>query len=426
MIGWMLDQAMKWLLKPVQTALNLLWSLMVATLFHLPDVTGLHPVQVLAARSLLVVNISYSLVIVAVGIALMLPSGPKVVRDSGDLVPGLVVGLVAANLATPVCRAIITTANALVAALTGEGIASQGVLGRIVSMAMDALTNQIDGLLGAFIGVILVALIVILMAGWISRFTVLVVVCGIAPLALACHATPWSDPIARLWWRTLGGVCLIVILQALVLNTSLSIFLAPGDGLTAYGFPAHLAKDSQTLTLFIVAILLWTTARIPALVRRYLAQGGGQNIVGALIRLVIAQQVTRRLGTTLRTVTGASAARGAHRTAGVRHAAGRATGDPLRGFSPPATRERVGTHRDDRARHATERAVAEDPLRPFLPPAPPRARAGAHREDLPRHAVQDPDDPLQEFLPPPNVRSRRDGPGQPRPRRRPPPDGRPR
>jgi hypothetical protein len=51
------------------------------------------------------------------------------------------------------------------------------------------------------------------------------------------------------------------------------------------------------MNLFIVVILLWTTVRIPGLVRRYVMQGGGRtNFLGAVVRVVIVQQLTRGLG----------------------------------------------------------------------------------------------------------------------------------
>jgi hypothetical protein len=51
------------------------------------------------------------------------------------------------------------------------------------------------------------------------------------------------------------------------------------------------------VNLFIIVVLLWTTVKIPALVRRHVTAGGrSPNFLGAVIRVVVVQQLTRGLG----------------------------------------------------------------------------------------------------------------------------------
>jgi hypothetical protein len=107
-------------------------------------------------------------------------------------------------------------------------------------------------------------LLAMLLLTWIARLVTLIVLCGIAPVALACHALPFTDPVAQLWWRSMGGVVAVVVLQAVALHTSLSIFLDPAANLPAHGLP-----DDRTglFNLFIIICLLWVTvldSRVPA------------------------------------------------------------------------------------------------------------------------------------------------------------------
>jgi hypothetical protein len=364
-IGWMLDQVVDWVLGSVRDTLDTVWGLLASTLFHLPDVTGLPQVNTLASRSLGVVNVAYVLAIIAAGVAVMAQSSLQSRQGAGELLPRLVIGLVAANFATPLCRRIIDAANALVMALTGQGIASTGTFARLLELIQQQMNDPVAALLVAVIGVILVILVVMLVGGWITRWIVLIVLCGVAPLALACHGTPWTDTIARLWWRSMGGLCAIVILQAVALNTSLSLLLSPGTDLTQFGFPQ--AAVGGLLSLFIVVVLLWMTVRIPALVGRYLAQPGGRpHILGALVRLVIVQQITRGLS------------RAVYNT--VANRAGRSVS---------------GAHRDPlRARHARPRTTPSGrrllyafPPSPPPPPLPleapgPRQRDGESARDV--------------------------------------------
>ncbi len=51
------------------------------------------------------------------------------------------------------------------------------------------------------------------------------------------------------------------------------------------------------INLFVVMVLLWTTVRIPGLMRRLVAQGGGRspNPVGMVVRVVVVQQLSRAI-----------------------------------------------------------------------------------------------------------------------------------
>jgi hypothetical protein len=50
------------------------------------------------------------------------------------------------------------------------------------------------------------------------------------------------------------------------------------------------------LNLFVVMVLLWTTVKVPGLMRRYVTAGGrGGNVLGAVVRVVVVQQLTRGL-----------------------------------------------------------------------------------------------------------------------------------
>ncbi|MBL8932359.1 MAG: hypothetical protein JNL54_19730 [Kineosporiaceae bacterium] len=290
----MFDQAAAWLASFVADSLNAIWALLATTLFHLPDVTGLPQVAAVSARALTVVNTAFVVAIMVVGIVVMTRHTVHARYAAADLAPRLVIGLVAANFATPICRAIIITANALVQALTGEGIASTASLAHLLRVVQGALTNPAAALLTTLVGLIIDILLGLLLVGWIARFAALIVAVGIAPAALACHGLPWTEPIAATWWRTMGALAATVVLQAVALHTSLAVFLDPAANLPSYGLPAD---PTGLLNLIIVAVLLWVTVRIPALVRRHITQAGGRpNLAATVVRFVVVHQITRGLG----------------------------------------------------------------------------------------------------------------------------------
>ncbi|WP_158220834.1 hypothetical protein [Kineosporia sp. R_H_3] len=341
MMGWLFDQATAWLLAFTRDTLNQTWALLVATLFHLPDVTGLPQVAAVSGRALAIVNTGFVVVIMTVGIVVMTRDTVQSRYGLAELAPRMVIGLVAANFAPPICQAITTTANALVEALTGQGIASERSLAALLRVVTGALTNPASALLVTLIGLTIDVLLALLLVGWIARFVALIVAVGVAPAALACHALPWTEPIAQAWWRTMGGLSITVVLQAVALNTSLAIFLDPAANLPSYGMPSD---PTGLFNLFIVAVLLYATVRIPALVRRQLTPGGRPNLVGTILRFVVVQQLTRGLGTGLRTAFGAGRlaksrppgpSRGSGGTGGPSPRRGGGPGRPPHGGVPP-------------------------------------------------------------------------------------------
>jgi hypothetical protein len=298
-MNWFLDQLIESLLAATTQTLNGLWRLLAATAFFTPDVTAFPQVAALNARSLLVVNVGYVLAVLAAAVVVMANGSMQVRYGVGELAPRLVLGFVAANFSAPICRAFTQGANALVRALTGEGIASEQALTQLLRTIIGALANPINGLLAVVVGVVLDVLLIMLLVTWIARILTLIVLGGIAPVALACHGLPFTDPAARLWWRAMSGCVAVVVLQAVALHTSLAVFLDPAANVRAFpGVPQDL---TGTVNLLVVACLLWVTVRIPALVRRYVTSTPGRaNLAGAIVRLVIVQQLTSGLRHVLR------------------------------------------------------------------------------------------------------------------------------
>ena len=291
MPNWLLDNVVNWLLaKAVLASLNPLWTLLSSLVFTNPDVTALPQVQALVGRSQLVVDAGFVLAVITAGITVMTHQSLQIRYGIGDVLPRLVIGFIASNFATPLCRNLITTANALTKALTGERIGSSEGFARLLGTITDAMRDPTASFLIVVIGLFLVALTATLAVSAVVRIGVLIVLVGIAPVALACHSTPYTDPAARLWWRSMLGTLAIVLLQALALYATLDILLNPTMNRSTLGLP----QNSRTLNLLIVVCLLWTVVKIPGLVRRYVLGGGGRtNVFGLIIRMAMVQPLMR-------------------------------------------------------------------------------------------------------------------------------------
>ena len=369
MVDWVINQLVSWLTGFLLDALKWIWGLLSQAVFLTPDVTGFPQVTAISNRSLLIANSCYLLVITTAGIIIMTRDSIQARYGVAELAPRLVIGLIAANLATPICTNLISLSNGLTTALTGDGIAGTGSIGQMQRTVTAAMSSPSNALLTALIGLVILALTCMLLVTWLVRIGVLVVLVGIAPAALACHGLPQLEPAARMWWRAILATLGTVVVQALALHMALSVFLSPDANLPALGLPGD---PTGTFNLFIVACLLWAVVKIPGLTRRYVTGSGGNNLGSSLIRVVLIQRLSRML------TRGLLGAAPAPRPGPVPPAAPRAGPAPRRwpvGRVPPGPPARRPAAHPRRHHHPAGQATRPAPP----PPATPTAGRGLPR-----------------------------------------------
>jgi len=293
-MSWVLDKIMEWLLEAVLGIFNAIIGMIEHGLLISPDVTGLPQVQALTGKSTWIVDTCFVLVFVAAGALIMVTGGDERSRYTlKDLAPRMVVGFISAHFSTLLVSQAIGLANGLTAGLTADRVDHNGAMASIRSQVVAAAGNPAH----AMLVVILIGIIAVLLAmttfGLVVRFGVLLILAAIAPVALACHALPQTDPVARLWWRSLWGCLLTPVLQAFTLQAGATMLLDPNSTLPTLGLPAD---PLAMANLFIVLVLLWITVKIPGLVRQYVTRSQGSRLASQIVRVVIIQQGMRALG----------------------------------------------------------------------------------------------------------------------------------
>ncbi|MDZ5494544.1 MULTISPECIES: conjugal transfer protein TrbL family protein [Micromonospora] len=294
-MGFVLNQILDWLAAAILATLDALFGVISSALLITPNVTALPQVQALTGRSVLVVDTVFVLAFVAAGVLTMTAGGDERSRYTiKDFLPRLIVGFVAAHFSQLWCAMLIDLANALTAALTTGDGDSDGAL-RAIKTHINAGQDKTAVLLF----VTCVAIIAVLLAGTafsvIVRFAVVLVLTAFAPLALACHALPQTDPVARLWWRSYAGTLAVPAVQGFTLYAGQWMLTDPDHLLPVLGLPVD---PGGVINLFVVMVMLWTTLRVPALMSRFVsASGGGRgtNMIGAAVRVILVQQVTRSI-----------------------------------------------------------------------------------------------------------------------------------
>ncbi len=293
MTSWLLDEAVGWLAQRVQGMLSALVSLLGASFFTSPDVTVFPQVRMLADRSAAIVGAAFALAVVVAGLTAMVHGTVQVRYEVKDLLPRLVFGFVMSAFGVPVCRVLIEVANAVTAAFVDDASSGPRSVEFVRAHLVSALTDPASAVVAVVIAVIIVVLFYLLLATWLVRIITLIVLAGVAPLALACYCLPQLQPAAQLWWRALLGTLATPVAQALCFTTGVRLLLDPDANMTVLLTPAG---STDVVNLFIAAGVLWFTVKIPSLIGRYaLHNGSGRSGAGVVLRTLVVQSVTRRL-----------------------------------------------------------------------------------------------------------------------------------
>jgi hypothetical protein len=364
-MGWvtgeLIETIVNWVAKVIVGGLDILWNLLAATVFVSPDVTVLPQVQAISGTSLAIVNTVYVLAILWMAVLVMGRDTIQSRYGPGELIPRLVIGLIGANLAMPLCAQLIGLANALTTALTSQDITSPNSMQQMRTVVTGSLADQNGNNPASFllvlIGLVIAVMVGMLVVQWIVRLGLLVVAVGLAPIALALHGTPQTEPAAKLWWRTMLGTLGTVVIQAVTLHTTLTVFLSPQANLPALGLPGD---PGVVMNLLIVLCLLWAILKIPSMMRRYVTKSSPSQ-AGMILRVVLIQQLTRGLSRAVGRGGGALRGGGAVRRGSAGPGAGRGTDPPW-----PTTTPRGGGSRP------LPRSTAANPSTTARPAAPPR------------------------------------------------------
>jgi hypothetical protein len=298
MLDWMLpvakilDQLLAWVDAKLMTCFNVVISAIVRSLLVVPDVTGLPQVQALTGRSTWVVDTVFLLMFVAGGVMIMVAGGDERARYTvKDLGPRLVVGFIAAHFSQLLCGQAIAVANGLTIALSKTDHDDTDALSAVDTRVHNAAKAGLPPMLFVALIAIITCLAAAMLFAMLVRFATLLVLTAAAPLALACHALPQTDALARLWWRGYAGCLATPVLQAMTLQAGQWMLQNPEHLLPINGLPASVGA---MINLFVVMVMFWYTAKIPGLVARLASQGGrNTSFLGMVVRVVVVQQITR-------------------------------------------------------------------------------------------------------------------------------------
>lgn len=291
----MLSAVFGWLSTQLAHAMDWLWNLLSATWFMSPDMTRFPQIQHMTMLSRTIVNASLTLIVAVIGMLHLLSGGSEQSRYTVRTVgPRFVGAILAANLSTVIVSLSIRAANELTQALTGTDFTTQDTIAQLRAYLGSVPTHPDTLLVAMLLQSCTTIAMSALLITWMVRFGQLMIVSGVAPIALACHTFPVTQPVAAGWWRVLLGALITQILQATALTIAWRSLVDPQNSLPVMmGLPVD---PGGTLNLAFVAFITAQVALIPRFVRRTLRTGsGGGSTLGGLFKMLVMQQVVGRL-----------------------------------------------------------------------------------------------------------------------------------
>jgi hypothetical protein len=276
----------RWLRDLVAAAIDPAVDLAARSVLATPDLAASGGrVRELWGLSVGLANTGYVLLVTTGGVLLLTNETLQARYTIKEVAPRLVVGMVASNTSLLLVDYGIEVANALSRALLGPGVDPDRARATLKAVLVFPL-NDAEVLL-TLVALVVVVLALILGASYVLRVAVLVALTVGGPLALACHALPQTEAVARWWWRGVTACLAIPVAQSLVLICALRVFFhTDRDQVLGLG-------SARLVDLLVATCLLWLLARIPAWAARLVFVGRPGTMV-TVAKSYVAYRLLRR------------------------------------------------------------------------------------------------------------------------------------
>jgi hypothetical protein len=288
----LVEQAINQLLVTLlSSALNPTLDLLGHTLLATPDVTAPGSrIRELWWASAGIANSGFVLLVLLGGILVMTHESLQARYSAKEILPRLAVAFIAANTSLVLAGWAIRLANAVSRAVLGTGVDPQRVA-RTLSPLRLLPGPGARNLFLTLLGLVVAALALGLLVTCVLRAALVAILVAGAPLALALHALPHTEGLARLWWRALAAALGVQVGQALVLVVALRVFF-DADRAQVLGIGTGRLAD-----LLVSGGLLWLLLRIPGWARRAVfgprAGGLGRLVRGYAVYLLAGRFLRR-------------------------------------------------------------------------------------------------------------------------------------
>jgi hypothetical protein len=264
------------------------------TVLSTPDLTANDQVKAVWTTSLVTANGILVLFVIAGGVIVASRETLQNRYGLKEIAPRVAIAGVAANLSLLVCGTAIEVANALTAAIAGQGVDGASAAMAITEILNQPVSGSLPPILFSLLILAAVVMAIVVVITFILRTAFLVLLVGVAPLALTCHATPQTEGLAYAWWRALAACLGIQLGQAVIVLATVRVFLTPA-GPEVLGMPV---APGGLLAILVCLTMMWLLIKLPGVTRHFvlgpLARRNGRGLVGQVVHAVI---LLKTLGT---------------------------------------------------------------------------------------------------------------------------------
>ena len=270
-----------WFRDLVTSALDPILTLLGHTLLATPNVTSQSRVGQLWQMTEGIAD-AFLVLFVLVGGAIVMGHETLQTRTAiKDILPRIVVAAIAVNASLSLAGLAISTADSLSEAVMGQSVDPSQAATVLRQLVLGSLAD--GGIFVVLVGGVVAVLAIVVLATYIVRLAIVILLVVAAPICLVCHALPQTEGLAKLWWRAFFGALAVQVAQSLVLITALRVFLATGG-------PANLgiASTGGLVDLLVSACLCWVLVKIPGWISRFVFSGSrGHSGVSRVVRDVV-------------------------------------------------------------------------------------------------------------------------------------------
>lgn len=234
----------------------------------------------------------YVLFVLAGGMLLMGYGTVQSRWTARQVLPRLVAGMIVSNVSLPVLQTAVDLTGALARALWNQPVDAAGLGNQVIAtlLASIVLPDGATQVAFAVFALVVCVLALAVLASCAARIAGLMVLTVLAPLALATHALPGADGVARLWWRCTAAVLGTQILQTLVFMLMVQVICDKNANLV-------ILPTGSGLTDFIVGTaLLVIMLKIPGWLSRMAFGHTPRTLIGSILRTATVTAIGFKLG----------------------------------------------------------------------------------------------------------------------------------
>jgi hypothetical protein len=269
----------------VRTAMQPILDAWGSTLLATPDLTANPAVQSIWTTCAVTANALLVLFILIAGFTISARHTLQAQYGAKELLPRIALGAVLLNTSLLFCGRLIEATNGITAAIIGQGVDADTAANALADKLTAAVIS--GGLLLVLFQLAALVMVIVTLFTFVIRIVALVLLIGMAPVALLCHCLPQSEALAFAWWRAFGCCLGIQLGQALIILATLRVFLTP-SGMTIFGVPA---SQSGLHGLVASLSMLWLLIKLPGwcklVILGPLGQSRGRGLIGQIVSTVL-------------------------------------------------------------------------------------------------------------------------------------------